>query len=227
MDYLNNVISNSNILYMYLVTVLGTILLISSPFVLSKIIIICLGLLICYMLYNHDYETRYKQVLESSSFDKSVIKDGKTKNIEMLYHNIYPLHHSPNKIKYIPMIDSLVGIFKKLDFLKTFEPAIYEELIYLTEYFLKTHFKILRYGKKSEQSLQKFQILQDVRKQLLNKFTEVYMNIPDRFQNTANECRLKIEGLTYNRLKMVARKCGVSYKPPYSFDSTQKEYDLF
>jgi hypothetical protein len=166
-------------------------------------------------------------------------EDGTHKRKEIIVKNVYNVHQSPKKFKYIYFHEDIMQITNDLSFMKTFDKGSYEILIVLLEKFLKIYYYMLD---KRYPCNPWHQTLMDLRAEILNLMQSFHHNIPERSKKynkdtrrTLEEKIIQIQAITFKCLKVITHKCNkmignplLNYKSPLPFDKTKNNmYDLF
>ena len=222
MDYIQHVSKNPSVFIAYLLILIFIVFLISSNkdnSLFAKFIIIAFGVIACATLYNKDEKRLAEEKKAHLDFDTKIALD--KRKSEMMFKNIYSLHRKPLNTKEISGNQQIIKVFNGLTKVARYTGTSYEDLVYLVEHFLKQSSKIY--------DNQSFQTLHDIRMEILNTFTEFYINTPERFHPDISKAKLKLEGITYKKMQTIAKKLKLQAqaKPPYSFDPNKSPHDVF
>ena len=150
----------------------------------------------------------------------------------------FSIHKTPTNIKYLMKKDDYVKVVYDLKFMKLYDKALYYKLITYINDFLKIHYKVMLM--KYDYHLN-FQILKDLRHEILNIMKSMHLNIPsiskilaipdiDKF--IIDRTKL-LQGLTYKYLKIMyhkftKEKTYSNYQAPFEYDyAKEANYELF
>jgi len=159
---------------------------------------------------------------------------------------IYFIHKTPRNLKYIKKNDDIKQIIYDIKFLKIYDQALYEKIVSYLEYFLKVHYKVML-GKYDFEL--NFQILKDIRIEILNSMKTIYFNIPNistiidikNMDNYIEQRIIKIQSITMKYLKIAYHKykknnidgfgkfvSHMSHEAPFEYDEMKdKHYNIF
>lgn len=156
-------------------------------------------------------------------------------------NKIYFIHKTPRNIKYIKRTEDIKEIVYDLQFLQIYDEFLYEKIVSYLEYFLKIHYKVMlgKYDFKLN-----FQVLKDIRNEILNLMKTIYFNIPNistildikNLDNYIEKRIIKIQSITMKYLKIVYNKykyknnniSHIIYEAPFEHDEmNDRHYNIF
>lgn len=154
---------------------------------------------------------------------------------EYVFGNIYSVHETPKKIKYIHNHPTLMACINNLSVLRTYDKAAFNQLVVLLESFFELYHLMLMQTNKS------FSDLHDLRMEILRTISTFYLNVPQYSQFAEGniyeliEVNLKkIQAITFKCMKRVANKYRRNnknespiHKPPYAFDASISQYEMY
>lgn len=237
-SYIDTAINDTNMTFVYIVLLMFFFFVnISLADIQQRFIFTLLIAFITYQYYLYTVKQLKSKADIKEQFSKNE-SELKTKK-EMLVNNVYSIHQSPAKFKYIYYHSDIMSIVNNLKFMTTFDKAAYDAWIILLEKFLKIYCYMLdkRYPCKPWH-----QTLIDLRSEILNLMMSFHHNIPDYSTKYHKETRsilddeiLKIQSITYKCLRVITHKCNkmigfelLNYKAPLPFDNTKNnKYDVF
>jgi hypothetical protein len=202
---------------------------------IKGIFFIIVTLIIAYIFYTKKIIMNEEK---NNNLDKHINNLEKTigNDFEILDNKIYYIHKTPRNLKYIKRTEDIKQIIYDLKFLKIYDNALYEKITSYLEYFLKLHYKIML-GKYDYEL--NFQILKDIRNEILNSMKTIYFNIPNiskildikNIDNYIEQRIIKIQSITGKYLNIVYHKYGkyhLALEAPYEYDkSRDKNYNIF
>jgi hypothetical protein len=162
--------------------------------------------------------------MSDDAFVEKITTDVKY-HIETDRVNMYPDSMSRREMRfdYIPKHPDIVAILKDTYFTKHFDKAAYIQVQILIERFLVLYYDMLM---QSEQECAlTFPLLKDIRKELLNTFHNLIINVPIQFKwafrkkvptdKYLHRRLKKLQAITYSKLQIISNKCDI-----------RKEYNL-
>ena len=169
-----------------------------------------------------------EQIVNSSrqQFIDNLLK-GVEYSVETDTVGIYPdsVNFTKTKFRFLPKYPEIVDIFIDIQFASTFDKPAYLNAICLAEQFLKLYFQIIMHDDLEYCKMQ-FQILKDIRTELLNVMHTLAIGVPSRVKRPILKRKQPLDdfivkkirmmqAITYRHLKIVSTKC-----------NKQNEFDL-
>jgi len=209
---------------------------------INGIFFIFVILIVLYILYLNKKTIDEKK---NNNLNKHIDDFEKTLNhdYEIPENKIYYIHKTPRSIKYIKKNEDIKQIIYDIRFLKIYDGALYEKIVSYLEYFLKVHYKVML-GKYDFEL--HFQVLKDIRSEILNSMKTIYFNIPNistildikNIDNYIEQRIIKIQSITMKYLKIVYHKfknngngiyvSHMIHEAPFEHDKMQdRHYNIF
>ena len=233
--YINRILKDSDMMFIYISIVFLSFFAISiTDDYKQKFMVIVFVVVV--LVYYYNYTTVIIQK-EKDTTDKFIKNQKTVKNIEFVLPHTFQYHKNPKKIKYIVPNKDVMEIINNLSFLRYFDEASYEMIVILTEYFYKMHYNILAHKYDCRQY---FNIMIDVRKELLNTCSELMFNIPqfskhqegNLWEKAQINCK-KLQAKTFRCMKIISHhakeNCSTvfDYKGPFPSDPSDNKHRLF
>jgi len=180
--------------------------------------------------------------MSDDAFIEKITKDVKY-HIETDQVSMYPDSMSYKEIRfdYIPKHPDIVTLLKDTYFTKHFDKAAYTQVQILIERFLALYYEMLLQSK--EECALSFPTLKAIRKELLNTFHNLIINVPIQFKRVFRKkvptdkyllLRLrKLQAITYSKLQIISNKCDLRqeyelrFKPPYGSNEFDDQHTMF
>lgn len=191
--------------------------------------------IILYIFYYKNYKVREKKTSNVSEYFLSI--EDYLSSSNDISTDLYHINKYPKKLTYLKMNDDFKNILYELKFITLYDKELYMKLITFIESFLRIHYKILI--SKYEFGLY-YQVLKDIRREILNIINSVYFNIPNISKildiNNLDDYIYKraklLQSRTYKYLKTLYQKNKShtfdSYNAPFENDITKNHnYDIF
>jgi len=180
--------------------------------------------------------------MSDDAFVEKITKDVKY-HIETDQVNMYPdsMPRKEMRFDYIPKHPDIVTLLKDTYFTKHFDKAAYTQVQILIERFLVLYYDMLM---QSEQECAlSFPKLKAIRKELLNTFHNLIINVPIQFKRIFRkkvptdkylQIRLrKLQAITYSKLQIISNKCdthkeyNLRFKPPWGSNEFDNQHTVF
>jgi hypothetical protein len=169
-----------------------------------------------------------------NSFLKNILKKENNSNLFLdnketelindkngIEENTFYTRKSLNNIKFIKNSKEINHELFRLKIIEKYDKELFNKIIYLTEHFLKLHYKIMMGFYEFEQH---FNVIKDIRQNLLNHIKSIVYVTPKIDEELINDICDNIQGLTHRYLKILQLKYKKSQyieSPPYEYDPSQ------
>lgn len=168
-----------------------------------------------------------KKILKTGNNNNNLFLDNKETELisdkNGIEENTFYTRKSLNNIKFIKNSKEIGYELFRLKIIEKYDKELFNKIIYLTEHFLKLHYKIMMGFYEFEQH---FNIIKDIRLNLLNNIKSIVYNIPKIDEDLINDVCDNIQGLTHRYLKILQLKYKKSQyieSPPYEYDPSQND----
>ena len=180
--------------------------------------------------------------MSDDAFVEKITKDVKY-HIETDQVSMYPDSMSYRQIRfdYIPKHPDIVTLLKDIYFTKHFDKAAYTQVKILSERFLALYYDMLLQSE--PECALSFPKLKAMRKELLNTFHNLIINVPIQFKRVFRKkvptdkylhIRLrKLQAITYSKLQIISNKCDtrkeydLRFKPPWGSNEFENQHTVF
>ena len=230
-DYLRKVADDPKVFMIYISILVFSFFIITSYEHINHKFIAFIFMIVVLVFY-HRHTLSYFNVweLSKSKFDNNIQID---ETNDKYYHvnNVFDVTSKPKKLRYIYMNEIYLDIANSLVFVKTFDDYAYHRFVVLLESFLKMYYNVLV---EDYDCVAYFPILCDLRIEILNHMSELFMNVPQFSNNVRGNIYEKIDraikqiqACTYKCIKIVSHQCkklrkiDVQYKAPFPVVSSK------
>lgn len=232
--YLTRLFQESNMIFSYiLIFVVSFFIIVTYHTSQERFIVFLFSVVVFGYYYGYSFSIvkKSKNILNEFTNNEQSFNSN-----EFILPNVYSVHKNSSKLKFIYFHEDILNSINKLAFIKTYDQANYEIITSLIENFLKNYYNILDNKLDCKRH---HGILTDIRKELLNRLSFVYFNVPshsddhENIYETLDVCTKQLSSFTLNKLRIVSNICRKKhsiYMPrsgPYPNDTKISVYEMY